>query len=126
MKRLLCACAILLSLFSACFLTGRAVDQLSSQYVQQLTTAQQLARQENWPQARSITQSVFQSWEEHSFFLHSLLRHSDTDQILLSFRSVEEYLRLEEMDQYAAANAQLITQLELMAEMEYPTLENVL
>ena len=35
-------------------------------------------------------------------------------------------LKLEEMDQYAAANAQLIAQLELLAEMEDPSLENVL
>ena len=48
------------------------------------------------------------------------------DTVLLLFRSVEEYLKLEEMDQYAAANAQLIAQLELLAEMEDPSLENVL
>ena len=65
-------------------------------------------------------------WQERSFWLHALLRHSDTDQVLLLFRSVEEYLKLEEMDQYAAANAQLIAQLELLAEMEDPSLENVL
>ena len=41
-------------------------------------------------------------------------------------QAVEEYLKLEEMDQYAAANAQLIAQLELLAEMEDPSLENVL
>ena len=57
---------------------------------------------------------------------HSLLRHSDTDQILLSFRGVEEYLKLEETNQYVAANAQLITQLELMADMEQPSLGNIL
>jgi len=126
MKRLLCACAILLVLFGISIWTGSAVEQLSNQYTRQLTHAQQLARQENWDQARSITQEVFQSWQQHNFFLHTLLRHSDTDQILLSFHSVDEYLRLQEMDQYAAANAQLITQLELMAEMEQPSLENIL
>jgi len=126
MKRLFCAFVILIVLFGVSLLAGHAVGQLSGQYVRQLNQAQQLAQQENWDQARTITQKVYQSWQEHSFFLHTLLRHSDTDQILLSFRSVEEYLRLEEMDQYAAANAQLVTQLELMAEMEQASLENVL
>ncbi len=37
-----------------------------------------------------------------------------------------EYLRLEEPDQYNAANADLITQLELLAEMEQPSVVNVL
>ena len=53
------------------------------------------------------------------------MRHSDTDQILCSFRALEQYLTLEEPDQYTAANAELITQLELLAEMEQPSLVNI-
>lgn len=49
-----------------------------------------------------MTGGVYRNWQERSFWLHALLRHSDTDQVLLLFRSVEEYLKLEEMDQYAA------------------------
>ena len=37
-----------------------------------------------------------------------------------------QYLDLEEMDQYAAANADLISQLELLSEMEQATVVNVL
>ena len=55
-----------------------------------------------------------------------MLRHSDTDQVLRAFRAVLEYLELEELDQYAAANADLVAQLELLAEMEQATLVNVL
>ena len=54
------------------------------------------------------------------------MRHSDTDQVLRGFRTVLEYVRLQEPDQYNAANADLIAQLELLAEMEQPTLTNVL
>ena len=54
------------------------------------------------------------------------MRHSDTDQILRTFRSVMQYLDLQEMDQYAAANADLMTQLELLAEMEQASFTNVL
>ena len=126
MKRLIIACVLLLSLLGCSVLAGIKVQKISSQYIQQLSTAQQLAQQNNWARARSITTDVFADWETHRFLLHALLRHSDTDQILLSFREVEEYLKLEETDQYVAANAQLITKLELMAEMEQATLGNVL
>ena len=54
------------------------------------------------------------------------MRHSDTDQVLRGFRTVLEYVRLQEPDQYNAANADLITQLELLAEMEQPSVANVL
>ena len=66
----------------------------------------------DWERAAQVTGGVYRNWQERSFWLHALLRHSDTDQVLLLFRSVEEYLKLEEMDQYAAANAQLIAQLD--------------
>ena len=54
------------------------------------------------------------------------MRHSDTDQILRSFQAVLEYLPLQEPDQYNAANADLIAQLELLAEMEQVSVANVL
>ena len=54
------------------------------------------------------------------------MRHSDTDQVLRAFRQVLEYLRLQEPDQYNAANADLMAQLELLAEMEQPSVANVL
>ena len=126
MKRLGVSCAVLLLLLALSLATGRYINRMCGDYIQQLTTARQLASQEDWPQARAITQYVYQQWNEQSFLLHALLRHNDTDQILLSFRSIQEYLTLEEMDEYSAANAQLITQLELLAEMEQPTLKNVM
>lgn len=126
MKRLAVSCTILLLLMALSLVSGWYIDTLCDNYIQQLKSAQQLAEQDDWPQARSITKAVFQDWTDRNFLLHTLLRHNDTDQILLSFRSTTEYLRLEEMDQYAAANATLVTQLELLAEMEQPTLKNVL
>ncbi len=126
MKRLTYSCSVLLILLILSLSSGWYVNRLCSNYTQQLKTAQQLAIQDDWTQARSITQHVFHDWTEHSFLLHALLRHSDTDQILISFRSIDEYLQLRETDQYLSANAVLITQLELLAEMEQPTLENVL
>ena len=126
MKRLAVSYTILLLLLALSLVSGWYIDTLCDNYIQQLKSAQQLAEQDDWPQARAITQAVFQDWTGRNFLLHTLLRHNDTDQILLSFRSTTEYLLLEEMDQYAAANATLVTQLELLAEMEQPTLKNVL
>ena len=54
------------------------------------------------------------------------MRHGDTDQILRSFQGVLQYLQLEEMDQYAAANADLASQLRLLSEMEQASLVNIL
>lgn len=126
MKQIAASCITLSLTLILSLASGRHIDTLCDNYIQQLTSAQQLAVQDDWSQARSITQAVYQDWNDRGFLFHALLRHNDTDQILLSFRNVSEYLHLEEMDQYCAANATLITQLELLAEMEQPTLKNVL
>ena len=54
------------------------------------------------------------------------MRHSDTDQILRSFQCVLQYLDIPELDQYTAANADLVSQIRLLAEMEQASLVNVL
>lgn len=125
MKRLWAAVAILVCILAATLANGWWVKELSADLTHRLEAAQTLTERGEWERAAGLTQQAFQEWERQSFLLHSLLRHGDTDQIYISFQSVQQYLKLEEMDQYAAANAQLIAQLGLLAEAEEPSLKNV-
>lgn len=93
---------------------------------EELSRAQRLTEQGNWGRAEALTRQVYEDWQSHHFYLHTLMRHSDTDQVLRAFRTVLEYLRLQEPDQYNAANADLMAQLELLAEMEQASVVNVL
>ena len=93
---------------------------------EQLRQAQRLAEEEDWGRAEAVTRQVYEDWQNRHFYFHTTMRHSDTDQVLRGFRTVLEYVRLQEPDQYNAANADLITQLELLAEMEQPSVANVL
>ena len=93
---------------------------------EQLEQAQELASHRDWEGAARLSQESFRLWKAHDVYLHVMMRHSDTDQILKMFRAVEQYLALEEPDQYTAANAELICQLELLSEMEQPSLVNIL
>ena len=93
---------------------------------QRLRQAQTLAGEENWNRAEGLTRQVYEDWQNHHFYFHTLMRHSDTDQVLRAFRQVLEYIQLQEPDQYNAANADLIAQLELLAEMEQASVVNVL
>ena len=101
-------------------------QSMTEGFNRRLEQAQALAREEEWDRAAKITRAVYEDWQDRHFYLHTVMRHSDTDQILRTFRSVMQYLDLQEMDQYAAANADLMTQLELLAEMEQASFTNVL
>lgn len=126
MKRLWLCVAVIGLLLAGSLLNANYADRLTSEMKDQLLQAQSMAEQGNWEEARSLTQQVYDRWQSLHFYLHSTMRHSDTDQILREFRSVMEYLKLEEPDQYNAANADLVTLLELLAEMEQPSIVNVL
>lgn len=125
MKRFWAAITILAVLLGATLWNAWYAEQLTGGLARQLKQAQELAAQGNWEGASELSRQAFQRWQDHQTYLHVLMRHSDTDQILCSFRALEQYLTLEEPDQYTAANAELITQLELLAEMEQPSLVNI-
>lgn len=126
MKRFWMAVLLLTVLVALCLGNAWYSLTLTRHLAQQLTQAQSLVEQDQWEPARSLTQQVYDSWNNRHFYLHVFLRHSDTDQILRTFRQVIQYLELEELDQYVAANADLIAQLELLSEMEQPSLVNIL
>ncbi|MEA4933433.1 MAG: DUF4363 family protein [Lawsonibacter sp.] len=126
MKRLWGAVALLVLLLAASLVNGWYVQSLTGRMSERLEQAQKLTREEQWDQAGKITHQVYDDWQDHHFYFHTVMRHSDTDQILRSFDTVIQYMEFQEMDQYAAANADLVAQLGLLAEMEQASLVNVL
>jgi len=126
MRRLWCAAAIIALLLTASLANAWYSQYLTDDMGGRLRQAQSLTQEDRWGEARELTRQVYADWQEHHFYFHVTMRHSDTDEILRTFRGVLEYLELEEPDQYDAANADLIAQLELLAEMEQASVANVL
>ena len=126
MKRLWIAAALLFSLLSVTLVNARYAQGLTDRLAQQLEQAQRLARSDRWTEAEQLTHQVYTQWESSHFYLHTVMRHADTDEILRAFQAVLEYLDIQELDQYAAANVDLIVRLQLLAEMEQASLVNVL
>ncbi len=126
MKRLWTAAGLVLVLLACALLNAWYAQRLTGSLWERLERAQALVEEERWEEAEALTRQVCEEWEGHHLYFHVVMRHTDTDQILRTFRSVLQYLKLQEMDQYAAANADLVTQLQLLAEMEQASLANVL
>lgn len=126
MKRLWVALVLLVTMLGGSLLNAWYAEQVTGELIRQLEQAQILTEQQQWENAENVTRQAYHDWQGRHFYLHTTMRHGDTDQILRAFRGVLEYLALRELDQYNAANADLITQLELLAEMEQATVTNVL
>ena len=126
MKRLWIAAALLALLLGASLANGAHARKVTGDMREQLNQAQTQAEQGNWGRAESLTRQAYEDWQSRHFYFHTTMRHSDTDQVLRGFRAVLEYIQLQEPDQYNAANADLMAQLELLAEMEQASVVNVL
>ena len=126
MSRFWIALALLLTMLGASLVNAVYLTRVSESITLRLQAAETMAEQEFWEQANTITTQCLEDWNRYHTYLHIISRHSDTDAILISFRSVLQSLKLREMDEYAAANLELITQITLLAEIEQPDWLNVL
>ena len=126
MKRLSISAGLIALLAVASALHVWHLNDFTGQLAGLLTQAQEQAEQGNWEEAARLTRQAQDRWMEHESYLHITLRHSDTDAVYTRFREVHEFLQCREGGEYSAANACLIAELELLAEAEQFTIENVL
>ncbi len=127
MKRLWIAIGILVLLCAATLVNGFCLNSLTGALSQTLVQAQRAVEEEDWQRAAAMTAQADQHFRENAFYLHVTLRHDDIDTVETSFREVLELLgHRERAGEYAAANARLISLLELLAESEHPSLRNIL
>lgn len=127
MKRLWIAAGILAALCLATALNVAHITRLTRQVTDGLSQAQEQVRSGSWDRAAELTAQADRTFQEHTFYLHITLRHNDIDAVEVAFREVEQLLaHRERQGEYAAANARLIEQIELLAESEAFTLKNIL
>ena len=103
------------------------LSHITSELTQTLEQAQAFAESGQSEQAIQLTRQAQTAFERCSFYLHVTLNHQSIDNAETTFGEVLEHLRLHETGSiYTAANAKLLTLLELIAESEQLTLKNLL
>lgn len=128
MKRLYVSVALITLLAALSGLHVWHLNDFTGQLTALLTQAQERVEQEDWEGAARLTHQVKERWVSHEGYLHVTLHHADIDAILISMDEALAFLEGGEKQpaEYAAVNARLLTQLELLIEAELPTLTNLL
>ena len=76
MRRLTIAAVILISMVLTALYVGRTVGSMTQTCITQLEQAQQLAREDQWGKARTLTNRALQEWNKNKFQIYVLLRQS--------------------------------------------------
>lgn len=128
MKRLYVSLGLILLLAALSGAHAACLTRFTGQLTGLLTQAQAQVDEGDWPQAARLTRQARARWMDWNGYLHFTLRHADTDAVQISFDEALAFLEGDERQpsEYAAVNARLITQLELLSEAELPTLTNLL
>lgn len=126
MKRFWICVTILAITFFAALGNGLCLNLLTEELTDRLELAQYHAQRQDWAAAKQLTEQALEQWEDAEDYLYIVLRHDETDAVAQQFQEVAQLLNWGEEAEYTSANARLIEDIELLAEMETFSLKNLL
>lgn len=127
MRRFWASLAVLFALFCLTLYNSYYLDNYTQKLTQLLNEAEACVTLDDWDAAADKTEAALDRWNSHETYLHMVLQHRDTDEVLLSFQEVRQLIAHQEHGgEYSAVNARLITQIGLLSEMEELNLKNIL
>lgn len=127
MRRLWISVAVLALLFCLTMFNSRYLDSYTKELTTLLRQAELCAADGDWDAAADKTEAALDSWKNQETYLHMVLQHRDTDEVLLAFQEVQQLIsHQEDGGEYSASNARLITQIELLYEMEQLNWKNLI
>lgn len=106
--------------------TGALMERHTTRWQEQLQRADALAQAENWPEATQTLVESYQDWCGHQLWLHILVKHDIVDGAETMYWRAIAFASAREPSEFRAEVANLKAQLELLAETERLSLQNVL
>ena len=92
----------------------------------QVLLADRLASEGDWPGAAAALAEGYRDWSGHQTYLHIVLEHDAVDGAEAMYRRAAAFAATEEITEFRAEAADLLSQLRLLAEMERCSIKNVL
>ena len=127
MRRLWISVTILIVLFCLTMYNSHYLDSYTKELTTLLKQAEICVADGDWDAAADKTEAALDSWKNQETYLHMVLQHRDTDEVLLAFQEVQQLIsHQEDGGEYSASNARLITQIELLYEMEQLSWKNLI
>ena len=123
MRQLWIAVAILGGMLALTAWNVTVMHQQVQPIVEELHQAAAAAREEDWPRAEALTQTIREQWQEPVPYLQMVHAHEHTDEATLSLQTLEGALASRSPGEYATAAARMAGTLEIILHRERLTAE---
>jgi hypothetical protein len=125
-KSLLHPIFILLVLFGFSLWNSYHIQKNAAYWSKTLQQAVSYVQSENWTSAQKALHQSYEDWSHAQTYLHIVLEHDAIDDADAMFRRAFAFAETQDKQELQAELADLIDQLNLLAEMERLSLKNVL
>ena len=105
---------------------GTAISRCASRCQASLQLADAQAQAEQWPEAMETLLESYEDWTENQRWLHVLSRHDVVDGAETMYCRAITFAAAREYSEFRAELADLDAQLQLLADAEHLSLENIL
>lgn len=126
MKALYVPLTLLAAILAFSLWAGRYVDQRTEETVALLERASEAGLQEDWEAAAESLTQASSVWEARQNFFHTILKHDELDEAESLFAGAEAACRETDQEEFHILLAQLVSQLEHLAETQAVNLRNIL
>ena len=126
MKKSMLPLGVLAAVLALSAWNGAAMSRLTDQLCRELSQCEALGRSEDWDGAAAALKECYQDWTHHQTYLHIVLEHDAVDGAEAMYRRAAAFAATEEITEFRAEAADLLSQLRLLAEMERCSIKNVL
>lgn len=126
MKRLWISIFLILAVVAMTFVGSYHFREINQNVSTLITNAELAALSADWDEVKRLSEEAYQSWDDHSFFLYSTMRHLDTDAIYTALVQAVGCAQTKDEHGFVAAARTITTKLWLMEETDGLSLENIL
>lgn len=117
---------ILALLLALCLCSSVWLTRRCDSWTDQLQQIDRCARADDWEEAEALLETLYGDWLQVQLWLHVTMEHEELDAAEALFCRARVLAEEEDSVEFRAHIADLLSQLQLLAELEQIRLENVL
>lgn len=126
MKSLYIPLALLVGILGFTLWSGMYTHMRTDQWITLLEEAGIRAHEEDWDEATRTLSDAYRDWDSSQTFYHTIMEHEDLDEAEFFFAGAASACREQDAVEFQILLSQLIKQMQLLAETQEISLQNIL